>query len=322
MPIKIIVTGGSGFIGTNIIQYYLDKNFVVFNIDIARPIHPAHLNYWISGDLRDDSHLTEIFKEISPTHVVHLAARTDLKGKTMGDYSSNIQGVQNVIAAINSCVGVEKAIFASSMLVCRVGYIPKNFDDYCPNTAYGESKVETEKIIKQSEISCAWNIIRPTSIWGPWFGEPYRNFFDLVIGGWYLNMKGRTATKTFGFIGNAVYQIDKLLFLQDFSENSRSYYIGDNPPINISEWADEILIELGKPRARLVPFRLFELAALCGDVLNKFGCPFPMNKYRLKNMTTDNIINLDDLYIAVSEPPYSRSNGIRITLDWINNHKF
>lgn len=319
MTIKIIVTGGSGFIGTNVVQYYQEKNIDVFNLDIARPIHPGHLNNWISADICDDSRLTEIFKEISPTHVVHLAARTDLKGKTVRDYSSNIQGVRNVISAINSCESVDKAIFASSMLVCRVGYIPKDYDDYSPNTAYGESKVATEKIIKGSKISCAWNIVRPTSIWGPWFREPYRNFFDLIIGGRYVNLKGRTATKTFGFIGNAVYQIDKLLFQQDVSLNHKSYYIGDKPPINISEWANEILMELGRPCARLVPFPLFKLAALCGDVLNKLGCPFPMNSFRLANMTIDNIMNLDDLYIAVGEQPYSRSNGIKKTLGWINN---
>ena len=62
---------------------------------------------------------------------------------------------------------LKKIIIASSMLVCELGYSPKNFNDYKPNTLYGESKVLTEKIVKKFKNS--WTIVRPTSIWGPWF---------------------------------------------------------------------------------------------------------------------------------------------------------
>lgn len=35
---------------------------------------------------------------------------------------------------------------------------------------------------------CDWCIIRPTSIWGPWFGVPYRNFFDMVMHRMYFQI--------------------------------------------------------------------------------------------------------------------------------------
>lgn len=81
--------------------------------------------------------------------MIHLAARTDLRGVTLQDYDANMSGVSNVLAAINEAGSVQRAIFASSMYVCEPGYMPKDFEDYAPHTLYGESKVETEKELKR-----------------------------------------------------------------------------------------------------------------------------------------------------------------------------
>ncbi len=43
---------------------------------------------------------------------------------------------------------VERAVIASSRLVCRIGYQPGFDEDYCPTTAYGASKVETECLVR------------------------------------------------------------------------------------------------------------------------------------------------------------------------------
>jgi len=34
---RILITGGSGFIGTNLVQYFLDKNLTLINVDIRQP---------------------------------------------------------------------------------------------------------------------------------------------------------------------------------------------------------------------------------------------------------------------------------------------
>ena len=60
---------------------------------------------------------------------------------------TNIIGVENLINAINSVESIKKAVFTSSLLVCKNGYIPKSDTDYCAPNYYGEQSdgVETCK---------------------------------------------------------------------------------------------------------------------------------------------------------------------------------
>ena len=164
MKNKIIITGGSGFIGTNVVQHYLDKGWEVLSLDRNKPKNPEHAQYFRSIDLLNRTDLIEATKQFSPTYLIHLAARTDLdETNDIKGYAANIQGVQNVIDACDQCSKLKRVIFASSMLVCRFGYIPKDEFDYSPNTLYGESKVLTEKIIRDSDMKHEWTIVRPTT---------------------------------------------------------------------------------------------------------------------------------------------------------------
>lgn len=316
---RILVTGGSGFIGTNMVQYCIDRHITVLNVDLAEPRNRDHNYCWQKADICDSDGFQAIMKWFLPTHVVHLAARTDLEGKTLDDYRSNIVGVENVIRAINLSDSVIKAVFASSMLVCTPGFIPKDYLSYNPSTVYGASKVKTELIVHEyaTTMTCQWNIVRPTSIWGPWFATPYRNFFDLLAENRFFHMNGKNCTKTYGYVGNTVFQIAVLLFEHFDGLHGKTFYLGDNPPIKIADWADEILIELDRPPARVLPFWFFRGSARLGDLLGKMGVRFPMTSFRLKNMTTDNIVNLDDLYAVTGSLPFTRTEGIRTTLDWL-----
>ena len=95
-------------------------------------------------------------------------------------------------------------VFASSALVCRAGYRPTGETDYCPTTPYGESKVEMEILVRESTlIPCPWAMVRPTSIWGPRFGVPYKNFFSTVASGYYFHPGRHDVRRSFGYVGNA-----------------------------------------------------------------------------------------------------------------------
>lgn len=315
---KILITGASGFIGTNLLEYFKDK-YTIRNIDFNKPKIQDRNSYWENIDITNYSELKRCMLEFSPDYIVHLAARTELQGKTIEDYSANTIGVKNLMEIIKLLPNLKKIIITSSMLVCHTGYYPKDQFDYAPTTIYGKSKVETEKIVWANKPHCDWAIIRPTSIWGPWFGEPYRNFFDMVMSHKYFHIGNKGCTKTYGYVGNAVYQIEQILFSDTKDENNKVFYIGDNQPTNIEVWGNEIAGELGY-RIIKMPYTLIKWAALFGDILKNMGLRFPMTSFRLKNMTTDNIIDLSDTIKLAPNLPYSRIEGIKQTLSWMRNN--
>lgn len=315
---KLLITGGSGFIGSNLVKYYLDNDQNILIVDLKIPSYKIDDNIWIKADIRNYNQLEPIIINFNPDYIIHLAARTDLDGKTLDDYSSNTLGTQNLLKISDKLTNLKRVIFTSSMLVCRPGYIPTNEFDYAPSTVYGESKVEMEKIIREHNPKYSWCIIRPTSIWGPGFGVPYRNFFDMIINRRYVHF-GKETTKTYGYIGNAIYQINAILNT-DSSIEKQVFYIGDYEPTNIKIWADEIANEIGI-KIPEIPHFLIKSTACFGDFLLKLNIHFPMTNFRLKNMTTKNVVNLENIQELAPDLPYSRIEGIRNTLNWMNLNK-
>lgn len=312
---KILITGASGFIGTNLLED-LRKTHDVINIDFNKPKCESHNAYWKNIDITEYEAIKGAIKDFNPNYIVHLAARTDLDGKYLDDYSANTIGIENILRVANELPDLKKIIITSSMLVCKAGYMPKNQFDYNPTTIYGQSKVRTEEITWANPPKCDWAIVRPTSIWGPWFGVPYRNFFDMVKSKIYFHIGHRSCSKTYGYVENAVYQIKQILFDETKDSGNKVFYLGDNPPIYIEEWADQIAGQLGHKIIRF-PYWMIKCAAWCGDALGKLGVHFPMTSFRLKNMTTDNIINLDNTYKIAPNPPINRIEGIKRTLEWM-----
>lgn len=317
---KILITGGSGFIGTNLVEYYIRKGFEVLNIDIAEPKIKERISIWKQIDICDFDKLYATVMNFSPEYILHMAARTDLDGKTVDSYSANTVGVENILKVSKDIKGLKKMIITSSQHICPTGYYPKDQFDYAPYDNYGRSKVITEKNVWANKPNCDWAIIRPTSIWGPWFGVPYRNFFDMVMAKRYFHIGHRSATKTYGYVGNTVYQIDSILNTETKDEKNKIFYIGDNPPIPIEKWANEIGDELGIKIPRM-PYWILKCAAIFGDGFYSItGKRFPMNSLRLRNMTTRNTRNLDKTYAIAPNPPYDRITGVRKTLEWLKKN--
>ena len=322
---KILVTGGSGFIGTNYIDFLLDQGYDVLNIDIAPPKNFIHKRFWKQMDILDFDGFQKYVLEYNPDYVVHLAARTDLnETKSIEGYDVNIQGVRNVMSICSEINGLKRIIIASSMLVCKLGYNPNSFNDYAPDCLYGESKVLTEKIVKEYDLN--WIIVRPTSIWGPWFGQPYKNFFQLVIKGIYFNIPSKYAsTKTYGYVENTCRQILNLMISDNALVKHNYFYLGDLEPINITDWAISIRKLNKQSKPLTFPVWLLKYTAILGDVLiNVFKIyKFPMNTFRFNNMTNDNIIQ--DLYrteeITQIETNTNLEDQIIKTLNWLKQNK-
>jgi len=90
---KLLITGGSGFIGTNYVDYALTKGCEVLNIDIKSPSKKEYKQYWVECDIMDYEKLEKIFLDFKPDYVVHLAAKTGVHAVTdLKEFALNIEG--------------------------------------------------------------------------------------------------------------------------------------------------------------------------------------------------------------------------------------
>lgn len=321
---RILITGGSGFIGTNVVERMLQRGLDIISLDSISPLASRHQKVFRQTDIRDETSLAAIIGDFKPTHVVHLAARTGLNGKALADYSANTIGIANLLLAISKQSSVKRCIFTSSKLVCRTGYTPRHDKDYQPDTLYGESKVEGEKIVRSSiSLRCDWCITRPSSIWGPWFGVPYRGFFLTVAKGLYFHPSKVNPPKSFGYVGNVVYQIEKLLEAPREVIQGRVFYLSDYDEFTIRKWADTISLKIRNKKVKTAPESLVKLAALSGDMLKKIGVKNPpLTTFRLNNMQADTTgIPLEPIKEITGPLPYTMEQGVDHTIKWLRDQK-
>ncbi len=315
---RVLVTGGSGFIGTNLVESLRGAGHELCNLDIRAPGCEAHRPLWRNVDITDAGALCAAVVEFQPQFIHHLAARTDMHGTTLSDYSANTDGVDNMIKAAASCPSLQRIVFASSRLVCRIGYHPKSPTDYQPSTLYGESKVIGEQRVRSAGMSCEWTIVRPTSIWGPWFGVPYRDFFDMVRHGRYIHPKGARIQKSFGFVGNTVHQLDRLMQAPAAAIRSQLFYIADYEPIEVRAWGEMIREAFGVRPIRDVPQGLLRGIARVGDGLAMLGWKdVPLTSFRLENLLTPMIYDMAPLQAVCGPLPFSVAQGVALTVDWM-----
>jgi nucleoside-diphosphate-sugar epimerase len=317
---KVLITGGSGFIGTNLVEAFVSRGVSVWNIDVVPPRNPEHRAFWRQVDIRDGRNLSAAVHEIAPTHIVHLAARADIdESAGIEEYGTNTDGVKNLVDAISGLDSVERCLFASTKLVCPNDYEPKSVDDYCPDTLYGKSKMIGEKIVRESmDIKCTWCIFRPTSIWGPWADVPYGRFVRMVSKGWYFHPQGINPPRSFGYVGNVVFQVSKMLGAPKESVHEKIFYVSDYDVFTIQEWANLLSIKFRGKRVRNIPAWLIAGLARMGDIMKRIGIKEPpISTFRLKNMKTDTSrIPLESIKKLTGSLPYDLKSAVDETVTW------
>lgn len=90
---RILITGGSGFIGTNLVAHCSAAGYEVLNVDMRPPRLAAAPGSFIEADVLDRARMIALMRDFNPHYLVHLGARTDLDGTTDGDYRANIDEV-------------------------------------------------------------------------------------------------------------------------------------------------------------------------------------------------------------------------------------
>lgn len=156
-PIRILVTGGCGFLGTAIVSALQEtKKFNVTAIDINPPsigstTFTEDVRY-VRCNILDPDHLHKVFTEARPSIVVHTVAiyplgakRYSMKGRN-AVFKLNVDGTRNVLNAARAC-GAKGLVYTSSVTVVldESDKDFKNVDEDWPtgraHTSYGLSKV-------------------------------------------------------------------------------------------------------------------------------------------------------------------------------------
>jgi nucleoside-diphosphate-sugar epimerase len=316
---RILITGGSGFIGTNLVDSLISNTKGVINVDIAPPKKVEHLSYWVECDILNARLLRSIVQEHSPECVIHLAARTDVDGASLEDYATNTHGTENLLAAIAEFSFIQRVIITSTQFVHQFKGTPQNDTDYAPYTVYGQSKMITEQLTRQASLACTWSIIRPTNIWGPWHPRYPHEFWKTISAGYYVHPGKAPVKRSYGYVGNVVWQITRILELPHSVVNQRVFYVGDEP-INLLDWVNGFSRkQIGKD-VRIIPRSFVKILALWGDLLSWRGLSFPITTSRFRSMTTSNEAPMNRTYEVLGTPPNTLEQGIDQTVAWMKQY--
>ena len=173
---KILITGGSGFVGTNIIHKLPKDIYEIFSLDIEKPkINFKNVNY-LNTDIRS-SRLGELIKNIDPKIILHLAAQSSVAISSKDpllDNDVNLNGSLNLY--LNSTkYNVEQFISFSTGGAIYGEELGKKFkenDTTKPLSPYGISKLNFENYLNYfstiKKFNCKTTILRPSNIYGPW----------------------------------------------------------------------------------------------------------------------------------------------------------
>lgn len=151
---KVLVTGGAGYVGSVTTELLLDKGHEVVVFDNLERGHREAVDSraaFVEGDLRDKDRTLEVMSNIKPDAVMHFAAYALVPESISRPeiyFSNNVVGGVNLAEAMLN-VGVEKIVFSSSCATYgEPDRVPITEDmPQRPASPYGESKLLFEKIL-------------------------------------------------------------------------------------------------------------------------------------------------------------------------------
>ncbi len=171
MVMRILITGGAGCLGSNLVERYLVKGHKIWVIDNfttgSRQSLSANDNLGVTeGTVCDRDLVERVFKSFKPTHVIHSAASYKDPSDWIGDASTNILGTVNVVKSALSSKVDRFVYFQTSLTYGRPKDIPIPLThNLMPTTSYGISKTAGELYTLQSSLNAI--SLRLATVCGP-----------------------------------------------------------------------------------------------------------------------------------------------------------
>jgi nucleoside-diphosphate-sugar epimerase len=181
---KVLITGGSGFLGLHLTRYFHKKKYQISIIDIQEypeDEYPKNINF-IHGDIRDNKAVAKAMRGVDL--VIHAAAALPL-WKAEDIYTTNIDGTENILSA-SKRAEVRQIIYISSTAVYG---IPKKHPIFETDPVhgvgpYGESKIAAEAICKKyRDGGMNVTVLRPKTFVGTHRLGVFEILFDWIKDG-------------------------------------------------------------------------------------------------------------------------------------------
>lgn len=260
--VKILVTGGAGFIGSHLMNSLLTEEYDLYCVGLDN-----FNNYYDpqikedrcdafgleirNCDLNDFEKLDYLFQDYEPDIVVHLAARAGVRQSVGNEHlyhRDNIDGTQNLI---NVCKlhNVTKVIYAStSSVYSGTKTLPWTEEIVQPHqkNPYAYTKYVNECQFKMSGLH---NIgLRFFTVYGPW-GRPDMALYDMtkniVAGNPVRAFNWGLMKRDFTYISDIISGIKLCIFNQDIPSNE-IFNIGRGRQVDLMHFINRIGIELNR----------------------------------------------------------------------------
>ena len=290
---RVLVTGGSGFVGANLVSELLDRGHHVRSFDRAPSPLPAHPRLDVlEGDICDAATVAAAVEGIDT--VIHTAAIIDLMGGASvteeyrkRSFAVNVEGTKNLLHAAQAA-GVKRFVYTASNSVVMGGQRISGGDETLPytkrfNDLYTETKVAAERFVLSQNgvdglLTCS---IRPSGIWGRGDQTMFRKVFENVLAGHVKVLVGNKKVKLDNsYVHNLIHGF--ILAAEHLvpggTAPGQAYFINDGEPINMFEFSRPVVEACGQPWPKIwVSGRLVKAVMMVWQWFHfRFGLPKPL----------------------------------------------
>jgi nucleoside-diphosphate-sugar epimerase len=313
---NILVIGGSGFIGTRLVENLIKDGHNIKIFDKVKSQKYPELT--IIGNVKNKEKLIKESKDIDI--IYNLAAEHADNVSPLSLYDEvNVGGASNIVDAAKEN-GINKIIFTSSVAIYGLDRgTPNESLEPQPFNEYGSSKLKAEKVFKNWYEEYPQNrtliMLRPSAIFGEGNRGNIYNLIKQVHSGKFIMIGKGQNKKSIGYVGNIA---GFLAYLAKNKSGLEIYNFADKPDMSAKKMVDFIQKSLGREKKiPSLPYFIGILGGYTFDILSLLtGKKFTVSSIRIKKFAADTTINTDRLQNSGYTPPYSFKEGLERTVKY------